>query len=164
MNNLMIDCETLSLAPDALILSIGACYFNAEGVGDCFYERIDFDLRYGDVDKATLMWWMKQDQAIRDETFSGKLYLEQVLIRFAAFAKFDVRCWSKHMIDFVWLKSAYGQCGMRYPLNYKLSFDYATMEMLAPSAHNKLNNHCALDDAINQASRLIEIHKVIPCL
>jgi hypothetical protein len=41
VKNVMIDIETLGTRPGSVILSIGACRFGADGIGEEFYRAID---------------------------------------------------------------------------------------------------------------------------
>ena len=45
--NVMIDLETLSTESNAAILSIGAVMFDKEGLGETFYQIVDFRFLYG---------------------------------------------------------------------------------------------------------------------
>lgn len=63
MNDLMIDLETLATTPDALILSIGAVFFDRDAPGKLgaeFYQRVEFDQKHGRICSKTLDWWMER--------------------------------------------------------------------------------------------------------
>lgn len=76
MNNLAIDIETLGTEPKAVVLSIGACFFDPESgmLGPSYYanlhvqQQIDFDrqARY-----ETLKWWMQQSAEAQARVFHG---------------------------------------------------------------------------------------------
>ena len=67
--NLMIDIETLGVKTDAPVISIGACFFDKDGIKEKFYavldveQQIDSDLRK--VDASTIKWWMGQEGAAK---------------------------------------------------------------------------------------------------
>ena len=67
---LAIDCETLSLRPNAVVVSIGWCLFEFDGTinaAGVIYPSMDEQLALGrDVDISTVQWWMKQEDAARD--------------------------------------------------------------------------------------------------
>jgi hypothetical protein len=71
----MIDCETLSRRPNAVVLSIGAVIYTlALGI----YERIelfpDLDEQFQsgrDVEGETFLWWLKQSSHARDSIVQG---------------------------------------------------------------------------------------------
>jgi hypothetical protein len=71
----MLDLETLSTAPTAAILSIGAVCFDEDGIEpadaeDSFLVSVDpdyYDMQGSfDVDEGTKAWWAKQGKAARD--------------------------------------------------------------------------------------------------
>jgi hypothetical protein len=72
----MIDCETLSRKPNAVVLSIGAVVYTvALGI----YERIelfpDLDEQFKagrDVEGDTFLWWLKQSSQARDSLVQGE--------------------------------------------------------------------------------------------
>lgn len=69
-NAVMLDLETMSTAPNAAIISIGAVTFdtNACTIGpDKFYRRIDLRTCKGAMDPDTILWWMGQEEAARKE-------------------------------------------------------------------------------------------------
>lgn len=61
--HLMIDLETLSTKPNAIVLSIGLVYFTEEGIQEKFYINLDMkqQLEGGrDLDRDTFYWWLSQ--------------------------------------------------------------------------------------------------------
>jgi hypothetical protein len=60
--HIMVDLETLGLVEDAMILSIGAVAFSAEGVDhlSAFYVEIDPNTSPGGVDISTIKFWFEQ--------------------------------------------------------------------------------------------------------
>jgi hypothetical protein len=72
--SIMIDLETLSLQPNALIAQVGACAFRSDlldpAVREVFFRRVRWQDRRSlrgeyDVDPATVAWWMRQDDEAR---------------------------------------------------------------------------------------------------
>lgn len=79
--DVMVDLETLSTAPTAAILSIGAVAFELTGDGPIrrispsgvelesrryeFYANVMLDSRNSKVDDGTLRWWLGQSEAAR---------------------------------------------------------------------------------------------------
>lgn len=63
-DHIMIDNETLSTAVDAVILSIGACKFDANGIAnDGFYRAITIQSNLDEgrkISPSTLRWWLDQ--------------------------------------------------------------------------------------------------------
>jgi len=63
MTDIMIDLETMSTAPDAAIVSIGAVEMRADGFGETFYRVVDLESSRaygGRIDSETILWWMRQ--------------------------------------------------------------------------------------------------------
>jgi len=74
MNSAMIDLETLSLQPDAAVLSAGVAIFNEDKVIDTAGWSMDLEDVHGRIDMATLKWWMDPERdAARPASFGGKL-------------------------------------------------------------------------------------------
>jgi len=66
--HIMIDFETLSLKPNAVLLALGAVAFDADtGVLlEQFYVNIDPRIQPGrDISASTALWWMKQSDEAR---------------------------------------------------------------------------------------------------
>lgn len=65
--DLMIDIETLGVSNNAPVISIGACFFDKDGIKEKFYavldlaEQIDSGKRV--TDASTIKWWFGQDKA-----------------------------------------------------------------------------------------------------
>lgn len=72
--SVMLDFETLSLKPDAVLLSLGACTFDTETgeVGNEFYLAIDPRTQHQrHISADTVLWWLKQDEAARTKLTSA---------------------------------------------------------------------------------------------
>ena len=70
MTHIMLDIETLGTKPGAAIVSIGACVFSQEGIGDTHYQAIDIKagsngLAWPTFDPGTIAWWMDQSVEAR---------------------------------------------------------------------------------------------------
>ena len=76
MNNLMIDLETLGTDPDAPVISIGAVFFDKNGLGRDYQINLDIDQQLKDGRKmtaSTFKWWLEQSgaaQKVFKENFS----------------------------------------------------------------------------------------------
>ena len=85
MANLMIDLETIGVAPGATILTIAAQSFDPFGTGyypQHYYARIDLESQENrTIDESTLNWWATQPAVARDEAFSedNRVPLDQAL-------------------------------------------------------------------------------------
>lgn len=86
----MIDLETMATEPDAVVLSIGACFFDLETgkIGEKFYICLDINEQEEMnrvVDPKTLAWWNGQSKDAR-KVFTEKKYpVEHCLNEFTNF-------------------------------------------------------------------------------
>lgn len=71
----MFDLETLSLQPDAAVVSIGVAIFDDEQVLHVESWALGPEEIHGHIDPATVAWWMHEDRdGARQATFGGKSY------------------------------------------------------------------------------------------
>lgn len=175
MKHLVVDLETLGTVPGCVILSIGAVFFDENGLGAEFYKVIN--KRSCEeagllVNQDTVDWWNKQSmdatQVLRDAETSVDT-LASVLEEFNAFIKQDtgVKVWGNGAdFDNPILAKAYEAVGVKQgwlPYNGRC---YRTLKNIAPGP--KLvrvgTYHNALDDAKSQALHAIELFKQHPTL
>lgn len=138
MNECMIDLETLSSRPDAIILTIGAIKFSRYGKiksleeCDTFYRRIKIDSckRIGlRKDAETVNWWNDQDSEIKDEAFGKeRVTLRQALKEFSDWFGNCQYIWSHgSSFDCTILKEAYIHCNLEAPWSYHNERDTRTI-------------------------------------
>lgn len=162
MFNVMLDLETWSTQPNAAIRSIGACVFDADGVGDRFYRNI-FNSCGLHVDENTVAWWHAQSQEAKDALMIDQRDLLETLIEFTAFLPEphnQVLIWGNGSdFDNVILANAFNHLGLKLPWKYYNNRCYRTVKNLFPivSTERKGTKHNALDDAVFQAEHLIGI-------
>jgi len=65
MRDVMIDLETLSTRPDAMIRSIGAVAFGSGGLGAEYSVVLDPARAVGHMDPVTVSWWLGQTGSAR---------------------------------------------------------------------------------------------------
>lgn len=176
MIHVMVDLETISLANNAALLSIGAIVFDEEHTWQEFYVKIDSlsCVKLGlHKDSATLDWWEQQDSNARKEAFSGTEQLAIVLVQFTewldnlkTFQGEPVTIWGNGVAaDNIWLKSAYAACGFAVPWSYKHDRCYRTMMAMLDYQDAWVQPdiaHHALSDAKAQAETLILAMERIP--
>ena len=176
----MIDLETLGTKPGCKILSIGAVVFNpmeplrlyAQPVENIFYSSISTESQYTilTTDPSTLEWWSVQDDAAREEAFSGVLPIGEVLANFTRYlnmqllitglTKKDLYVWGNSAsFDLKILEAAYDKCCLPVPWNYSNEMCFRTLKKLSATKAPAFVGvkHNALADAINQADHAIEI-------
>ena len=183
-NHVMIDIETLSTAPNALTVTIGACTFsldpNEDPIGVSAQWGIDKvdAAKYGlHMDPNTVLWWMKQSQAARDglEKNRGNT-LRSVLTELQDFCmaaranhkRQELHLWANDpTFDCVILENGYKACDVAVPWNYYETrscrtkvFDYSHFYggMSAKKEFPRENtHHDAEADAIYQAELIRNI-------
>lgn len=167
--DIMLDLETLSTAPDAAIVAIGACTFSTdgrtltEGERRTFYAPVDLESSQrhgGRIDAATVRWWMAQSDAAR-QVFSGKegIPLPAALLAFSAFCGTDdnIRIWGNGAaFDNIILRQAYQRCELPTPWKYAGDRCFRTLKALRDFGSEYLVKpavaHNALSDALAQAA------------
>ena len=118
MRHVMIDIETAATCPDATILSIGV-------VDTCGTEaewRLSRHQKGRAVCVDTMLWWAKQDVAVRNIAFNGESDLDRVLIELAYYLKstHEFRIWAKPAsFDLTILAHAFGQQGISVPWHFR---------------------------------------------
>jgi hypothetical protein len=158
--HLMVDMETMSVTPDAVILTLGAVHFNpyGNGYGDKIYFRIsidDQDALGRQIDQSTLDWWARQDPAIMEEAFSpnDRIPLTEAMDRFHKFAWGCDAFWSHgSTFDLVMIENLLRQMGRPLPWNYWQLRDTRTLFDLGVDPEMPTGSkHDALQDAIRQS-------------
>lgn len=167
--NVMLDLETLSVKPDAVILTFGAVKFDSfskSPVTATMYARIDVDEQINlgrSVDQGTLDWWSKQADDVREEALSdgNRISLEQFTADLNRFLVGANEIWSQGTVfDIVILENLYRQLGKPIPWQYYQIRDSRTLFQVHgdPREKNKAGLHNALEDCISQAAALQEIY------
>lgn len=166
MNDIMIDVETLSLDPNAHLLSIAAVQFdmNSGETGKTFYEIISQDKTSGVIDAGTVRWWMRQEAKARDEIWAWQdkqLPLADVLTGLSGFITdcgADVTIWQRGPMDYVWLESAHTRCGLQPAWSYTQWQDQRTATKYLEKGKwpTRIGTaHNALDDCLYQIECLV---------
>jgi len=165
----MIDFETLSISPHAVVLSLGAVLFNIDGEDTYesietepdrqFFEVVEFQSqidRGRHVRQDTIMWWFDQSRLAQKEAFkeNGRTNTHDMLVRFASFLRSggaEPLLWGNGAtFDNVILSSLYEDYELTDLMpKYYFARDLRTLKMLAdidPSADRGVA-HSAIDDA-----------------
>jgi DNA polymerase III epsilon subunit-like protein len=160
----MLDIETLGKKPGSVIVAIGAVKFGNGQVWDTFYERVDpescvaLGLR---MDVSTVMWWMLQNDAARQEITQPGWTLSEVLMRFSRWiGDREAEVWGNGAsFDNVLVCDAYDRARLPRPWKYFNDRCYRTVKNLHPEIEIKRGgtHHNALDDAKSQALHLMAI-------
>lgn len=130
-----LDLETLSTHKNAVVVAIGASTISSSGAERCFIaypdmqEQIDAGRH---VSADTLKWWMKQEDAARDETFQNKsIPVAEALqmLRFWLEGNGNQPVWTKGpAFDGAVIESLAEENGMASPIHYRKHRDLRTIE------------------------------------
>jgi hypothetical protein len=162
MNDCMIDMETLSTEPNAVVLTLGAVKFDRKSGMDknIFYHRIDIQscVEIGCVvDKATQKWWKSQDPDVRKEAMGAgddRLNIKEVLIKFSEWFRGSKYIWSHGAtFDVVIMECLFKKCGLPVPWKFWNVRDTRTLYDVAGIQNSDLpqnSKHHALEDCKRQ--------------
>ena len=153
ITDIMIDLETLSTRPNAVITNLAAIKFDPFGNdinsidGDTikmntFYRRVDpgsFDWPSAHIDPNTIDWWSKQEPAVMEEAFTpeGRLPLADCIDQFHKFAWGCDAFWAHgSLFDIAILEDLYRQLNKPVPWNYWQVRDTRTLFDLGWDYHS----------------------------
>ncbi len=169
MIHAMIDLETLSTNPNAVILTIGAVKFDPYTQMkpyDDLYFRVDVDSQTQmgrHVMQDTLDWWGQQPKEISEEALSDqdRIGLQDMV---KAINKWcvgvDVFWCQGPLFDYAILQNIYTQLGHPQPWNYWQIRDSRTLFSLVPKDTTKRDgHHNALQDCIYQAKKVQDVYR-----
>jgi exodeoxyribonuclease VIII len=178
--HLMIDLETLGVGTNALILEIGLCFFDSEGIHSSHSIIIDVknsqDLGF-EVDLPTLNWWMSQspDKFYRlIDPIEPKHTVEaaaQVVHNLTLEHEHNdaIIVWGNGAdFDLVLLQNLFKKANKPYPFKYKNHRCFRTIKNIlsAPAELeyriDEMLAHTGKGDATNQASHLIKLNNHYP--
>lgn len=170
MKDVMLDLETLSLSPRAVVVSIGAVYFDPDSgvLGDQILlscADLAAQQRAGRIiDADTVLWWLDQSKGAQLSTFGQvderveRYHTLQALDRFTEFLGHygpGAKClWGNgSAFDVTILESLYISFGKKVPWSSIDVRCYRTLKNLRPEVRGEGfgTKHNALDDAIAQA-------------
>lgn len=168
MNDVMLDLEATGTGPNAVIVSIGACFFDKEEVGHGIYlvlERADQEAKGREVSIDTLDWWSRQSAEARSVFDAPQTPVEHALSAFSQFIELyaddpkKVCMWGNGSdFDNVILGTLYQTYDMKRPWSYSNNRCFRTLKniALAFDSHDlperEGTHHNALDDAVFQAA------------
>lgn len=168
LNDLSIDIESLGIAEDSIVISIGAVVFNNEislSTFNCqFYEILDLkdqESQKRTMSIDTVLWWMKQSEFTksalieknRTSTYKALTLLNTLIQEYAV-----NYAWAKSPnFDLVILDSLYKSFNMKFAIDFRYWMDVRTIMRIRKTC--KLNEikmskddaHNALNDAYYQA-------------
>lgn len=158
----MVDIETLGCKPNAVIVQIGACFFDRDTgeMGAQFIENVcpqDCIDKGFTVDGDTIKFWLEQEK--HDWVKEGQ-NLRDVLGDFRVFAKSCKYVWAHATFDFPILVYAYNHLCIDLPFHYRAMRDLRTLVDLAGieyhTAKERKGSHNALADCRYQVKYCVE--------
>ena len=174
MPDVMIDCESMGLNPDAPVLSVGAVAFDRHKMikGALFYANVDLrtSVALGSViDADTVMWWMKQSDDARSVLTRSLMPAASALQKLSEFLTAEcvetagLKVWTCGDRDCIWLSEHYRKANIELPWKYWKQRDYRTVRGLHPSIEPDSPGvkHNALDDAMAQVDHLFKIRRTL---
>ena len=170
MIHAMIDLETLSTNPDAVILTVGGVKFDARTQMNPYnemYFRVDVDsqTKIGrNVMQETMDWWATQPKEVSEEALGDgkRLSLQDAIKQLNKFAVgVDIFWCQGPLFDYAILQNLYAQLGQPVPWNYWQIRDSRTLFSLVPKDHNEKRTglHNALQDCIFQAKKVQKVYR-----
>jgi len=175
--HVMIDIETMSTAPNAAILAIGAVTFTVDGGVDATTAREwlvdlgDSVAHGGQLDADTVLWWTQQSERARRGLVATRQLREHAALEGLAWM---LSClpgkpsiWANGTdFDLTILRSALHRHGMRDLWAFWQQRDLRTLRKLmthvpAP-ARAEDDKHGALRDAVHQAEHAVLLLRALP--
>lgn len=154
----MIDFETLSVSDNALVVQIGAVYFDPEtgSLGKMYEATIDPQDAQSNgavIDASTVAWWLSQSKDAQNQVFKPGESEQSAFIGLHVFLNKAKRIWSKpstfdwRILDQTFKRLQLGVLDHRTPRDMRTLMDYYPGEL----PKFKGTPHVALHDAIYQA-------------
>ena len=169
-DSIMLDMETLSTSPDAVILTIGAVKFDPYSLKEPhtpLYFRLNVDEQTAigrNISQSTLDWWGKQPTEIFEEAMSedDRIPLKEVIKQVNKYVVGVDKIWAQGVLfDIGMLENLYRQLGHPCPWNFWQIRDSRTIMDLGDDSAKTGNKtaHNALADAFSQALAVQQIYK-----
>jgi exodeoxyribonuclease VIII len=171
MKSVMLDFETFGTSPDAVVVQVGACYFDkyTGKLGLAFKRNIDAEsaIRSGAImDASTVYWWLERDPKARNSILAEpREDILQVFSDLNVFLKDAKEIWSHATFDFVILTSTLKRLRLKPLFHYTAAKDIRTLTNLCGRIASKEVrdgvHHDALDDCKYQVKYCVEALKII---
>lgn len=171
--DLMIDVECAGIGDRGALMSIGACFFSLEdcSIGPTFYRAINLATSVrdgGEIDPATMIFWLSQSQAARDAVRFSTADVRVVMQEFSDFIgehsrHQDVRPYGNSAkFDLAKIEFACKAAGVKTPWFWTQERCFRTIRNLYPNvpydpSQKGDDAHHALADAKFQAEHLFSI-------
>lgn len=166
----MLDLETLSTHPDAVILTIGAVKFDPYSdfidLDNGLYHRVDVDEQAAlgrHIQDATVEWWGKQDPEVFEEAMgeTNRVSLDTLYRDLNKFTVGVENIWCQGpCFDIVILENLYRQMGWPTPWQFWQISDSRTLFKVHgdPREKGRASAHNAMMDSYYQAIGVQQIY------
>lgn len=172
-NHVMIDCETLSVEPNAVILTIGAVLFDPRSTG--IIDRIEIrptiedqtDIYCRDISESTVKWWSQQSESAIEEAMGdrGRVSFREAMETLYKFCWQRDKIWANGSIfDVVLVENAFKDLKMNAPWQFwnvrdcRTIYDLAGVSLKDPK-YGTRTTHKAVEDAEHQALVIQDAYK-----
>lgn len=173
-DNLMIDLETLGTKPNSAILSIGAVFFDKNGLGKEFYVNVDLasSIEAGfEIDPETIYWWLSQDKEAGKVLNINRNNFRVAIYSLCNFIMLNcdtnkVKVWANSpSFDLVMLKNYADKMNTSMPWKFWNERDDRTaIDIYGCEKVKSVVAHNALEDAKAQAQTLINFWNKQSCV
>lgn len=168
--DIMLDLETLSTRPEAVILVIGAVKFNPfkrDDFGSTLYIKPDVDeqVEMGrHIDDNTVAWWGKQPDEVREDAMGeeGRISIQETMKQLNRFLVGADNIWAQGPIfDIGILENLYREAGCPPPWqHWRISDSRTVFKMHGdPREVGRENFHNALADCVYQAQGIQQVYE-----
>jgi hypothetical protein len=161
---IMVDIETLSTRPNAVIVSIGACKYDLDTLKtfDDFYVTIDpmDSKKYGlHIDPETVEWWKTQDKEIMKSWRDNGIELDDAMVQFLDWYDSDLAftCWGLNFDEPIIVSNLIALHRKPTWKYYKSRCARTMCEMEGVKINRSKGHHNALADAKDQCKAIFEI-------
>jgi DNA polymerase III epsilon subunit-like protein len=161
-NHVMIDIETLSTRPNAVIIQLAAVKFNKTGIIDRFSANIDpVDCKKYNchISTDTLNWWKNKDIEIIKSWQSDIQKTETVMLDFIEWMSDDKKLvWCNGgSFDFPIISWVLSELKLSKPWKYWEEMDLRTISTFFDYKLPKGNTHNAIQDCEHQVQHILKL-------
>lgn len=179
MQNIMVDLEAFDSRRTAVIVSIGAVYFDipTQTMGEEFYVEISKTGIQKQMDAGrtwsldTFLWWMAQSDGARNVFLKNENEKSDIVNALCMFSEFCQKSGGRPKVwgngvdyDNVVLRDTYETFNIGCPWRYSDNRCYRSFKNLFGNKAKLIregSHHNALDDSITQAKHLMKMLKGI---
>lgn len=169
---IMVDIETLSTHPTAVVVSIGACKFDFDGskIEDTFKINVDPKSCKAlgcHIEQSTIDWWMTQPREARHAWQTDPVSVNDAILKLTEWWDSDRMLYINGLsFDAPILTNLYFALGIKKPWHYSQEMDLRTIYSMVGFSNQKARQndkehqyHDALQDALAQTKQLMEFFR-----